>query len=280
MNLRPSGYEPDELPSCSIPRRCLFSYYTCNYRIYKDKIRYGSYISIFINFFFDIIVSYIRHNLRNEKYNLILWFPVCQCVGILTYFSLSFEPSCIFTISIFLLLPPTLTLIAILHKRYTILCIALIAVLIGFTASKLRTALVDTQILDKERYEKDIIATVKDINDRGSYKQFLLSVTKPSTISKSSPVIPAPPFVIPVLDTGIQKKKIWIPALRAGMTPDRALDNIRISVRTKVEKGIEIGDQVKLSAKLFPLKIAPSEHAYDFARIAYYHTNSHCWSVK
>lgn len=49
------------------------------------------------------------------------------------------------------------------------------------------------------------------------------------------------------------------------MTPYRALDNIRISVRTKVEEGIKIGDQVKLSAKLFPLKIAPSEYAYDFA---------------
>ncbi|VVT04744.1 hypothetical protein RV134_290007 [Roseovarius sp. EC-HK134] len=23
MNLRPSGYEPDELPGCSIPRRCI-----------------------------------------------------------------------------------------------------------------------------------------------------------------------------------------------------------------------------------------------------------------
>ncbi|MBC6686362.1 ComEC/Rec2 family competence protein [Wolbachia pipientis] len=221
-------------------------------------------MSVCLLTFFDIIVSYIRHNLRNEKYNLILWFPVCQCVGILTYFSLSFEPSCIFTISIFLLLSPILILIAILYRKYAILCIALIAVLIGFTASKLRTALLDTQILDKERYVKNIVAIVKDINDRGSYKQFLLSV---STISKSSPVIPAPPFVIPA---GIQKKKIWIPALRAGMTPYRALDNIRISVRTKVEKGIKIGDQVKLSAKLFPLKIAPSEHAYDFARIAYY----------
>ncbi|WP_265038428.1 ComEC/Rec2 family competence protein [Wolbachia endosymbiont (group A) of Hylaeus communis] len=223
-------------------------------------------ISTHLLTFLDIIVSYIRNNLRNEQYNLILWFPVFQCVGILTYFSLSFEPSCI---SIFLLLLPTLILIAILYKRYAILCIALIAVLIGFTASKLRTALVDTQILDKERYVKDIVATVKDINDRGSYKQFLLSVEKSPTISKSSPVIPAPPFVIPVLDL-TQKKKIWIPASRAGMTPDRALDNIRISVRTKVEKGIKIGDQVKLSAKLFPPKIAPSEYAYDFARIAYY----------
>ncbi len=242
----------------------------------RIKLHYGVYF-VYLLTFLDIIVSYIRHNLHNEKYNLILWFPVCQCVGILTYFSLSFEPSCTFTISIFLLLLPTLILIAILYKRYAILCIALIAVLIGFTASKLRTALVDTQILDKERYVKDIVATVKDINDRGSYKQFLLSITKPSTIPESSSVIPVPPSVIPapssvipVLDTGIQKKKIWIPASRAGMTPDRALDNIRISVRTKVEKGIKIGDQVKLSAKLFPLKIAPSEHAYDFARIAYY----------
>ncbi len=228
-------------------------------------------ILVYLLTFLDIIVSYIRHN---EKYNLILWFPVCQCVGILTYFSLSFEPSCTFTISIFLLLLPTLILIAILYRKYAILCIALIAVLIGFTASKLRTALVDAQILDKERYVKDIVATVKDINDRGSYKQFLLSITKPSTIPESSSVIPVPPFVIPApssvipaLDTGIQKKKIWS---RAGMTPDRALDNIRISVRTKVEKGIKIGDQVKLSAKLFPPKIAPSEYAYDFARIAYY----------
>ncbi|KAL7629897.1 UNVERIFIED_CONTAM: hypothetical protein RMT77_019985 [Armadillidium vulgare] len=211
--------------------------------------------------FFNIIVNYIRNNLRNEKYNLILWVPVFQCVGALTYFSLNCEPSCI---SIFLLLSPILILIAILHKKYAILCIALIAVLVGFTASKLRTASIDTKILDKEKYVKDIVATVKDINDRGSYKQFLLSV---STISKSSPVIPAPSFVIPVLDTGIQKKKIWS---RAGMTPDRALDNVRISVRTKVEEGIKIGDQVKLSAKLFPLKIAPSEYAYDFARIAYY----------
>ncbi len=231
-------------------------------------------ISTHLLTFLDIIVSYIRNNLRNEQYNLILWFPVLQCTGILTYFSLSFEPSCI---SIFLLLLPTLILIAILYRKYAILCIALIAVLIGFTASKLRTALVDTQILDKERYVKNIVATVKDINDRGSYKQFLLSITKPSTIPESSSVIPvlpsvipAPSSVIPVLDTGIQKKKIWIPASRAGMTPDRALDNIRISVRTKVEKGIKIGDQVKLSAKLFPPKIAPSEYAYDFARIAYY----------
>ncbi|WP_343289464.1 ComEC/Rec2 family competence protein [Wolbachia endosymbiont of Encarsia formosa] len=178
--------------------------------------------------FFDTIVNYIRNNLYNKKYNLILWFPVFQCAGILTYFSISFEPS---YISIFLLLSPILILIAILHKRYAILCIALIAVLVGFTASKLRTDSVNTHILDKERYVKDIVATVKDINNKGSYEQFLLYEIKNTKFK---------------------------------------LDNIRISVRTKAEEGIKIGDQVKLSAKLFPPKIAPSEYAYDFARIAYY----------
>lgn len=181
--------------------------------------------------FFSMIINYVRNNIQNEKYNLILWFPVFQCVGILIYFSLSFEPSFIITVSIFLLFLPLLILISILYRKYAILCITLIAVLIGFTAGKLRTASMDTKILYKERYVKDIIATVKDINDKGLYKQFLLYEIKNTSVK---------------------------------------LDNIRISVRTEVEKDIKIGDQVKLSAKLFSPKIAPSEYAYDFARIAYY----------
>ncbi len=142
----------------------------------------------------DIIIRYVRNNIQNEKYNLILWFPVFQCAGILIYFSLNSEPSFIFTVSTFLLLVLTLILIAILCKKHSmnlvlskcsdagmkndysmtigVLCIAVIAVLIGFTASKLRTTLVDTHILSKERYVKDIIATVKDINDKGKYKNF------------------------------------------------------------------------------------------------------------
>ncbi|WP_341807963.1 ComEC/Rec2 family competence protein [Wolbachia endosymbiont (group E) of Neria commutata] len=178
-----------------------------------------------------MIINYVRNNIQNEKYNLILWFPVFQCVRILIYFSLSFEPSFIITISIFLLFLPLLILISVLYRKYAILCIVLIALLIGFTASKLRTALVDTKILYKERYVKDIIATAKDINDKGLYKQFLLYEIQNTSVK---------------------------------------LDNIRISVRTEVEKDIKIGDQVKLSAKLFSPKIAPSEYAYDFARIEYY----------
>ncbi len=165
------------------------------YTIIENK-RTKSYYCIYFVYlltFLDITAGYIRNNLRSEKYNLILWFPVCQCVGILTYFSLSSEPGCVFTTSIFLLLLPILILIAILYKRCAILCIALIAVLIGFTASKLRTASVDTQILDKERYVKNIVATVKDISNKGSYRQFC-SLLKNSLLLSQCP------------DTWIQKK--------------------------------------------------------------------------
>ena len=121
--------------------------------------------------FFVMIINYVHNNLYKEKYNLILWFPIFQCIGILVYFSLSFEPSLTSTILISL---SALIPLFILYRKCTILCIALIAVLMGFTASKIRTVLIDTKILDKERYVKNIIATVKDVNDKGLYKQFLL----------------------------------------------------------------------------------------------------------
>ncbi|WP_081326562.1 ComEC/Rec2 family competence protein [Wolbachia pipientis] len=168
------------------------------------------------------IINYIHNNLYKEKYNLVLWFPVLQCVGVLLYFSLNFEPN--FIIIFLLALIP----VCIFYTRHTILCIAITAVFIGFAASKCKTVLVNTKMLDKERYVKNVVATVKDIDHKGLYKQFLLAVF------------------------------------------NDCLDNIKISVRTGIDSNIEIGDQVILSAKLFPLKIASSEYAYDFAKIAYY----------
>ncbi|MDN5248108.1 MAG: ComEC/Rec2 family competence protein [Wolbachia endosymbiont of Tyrophagus putrescentiae] len=172
--------------------------------------------------------AYVRDNIRDEKHNLILWFPVLQCVGILIYFSLNSEPSLAVTM---LIVFSGLYLFFISYKKYTILSIMLVALLMGFTASKFKTVWVDTKVLDKEIYLKNITATIKDVNDKGTYKQFLLYEIKGTKFQ---------------------------------------LDNIRISVRTRVEQNIKIGDHVRLSAKLFPLKTAPSEYAYDFARIAYY----------
>ena len=176
----------------------------------------------------NAIINYVRYNLYKERHNLVLWIPVFQCLGILFYFSLSFEPSLNFTvITFFLILIP----LCIIYRKYILMCSVIASFLLGFTAIKVKTALVNTKVLAKERYIKDIVATVKNIHDKGTYKQLLLYKITGTRID---------------------------------------LDNIRISVRTELEKDIRIGDKVKLSAKLFPLKIAPSKYAYDFARIAYY----------
>ena len=39
LNLRPSGYEPDELPSCSTPRQCIKDI-ICNYSSCQVKSKY------------------------------------------------------------------------------------------------------------------------------------------------------------------------------------------------------------------------------------------------
>jgi len=36
LNLRPSGYEPDELPDCSTPRRMSKAYRLCNHNIFRQ----------------------------------------------------------------------------------------------------------------------------------------------------------------------------------------------------------------------------------------------------
>ena len=43
MNLRPSGYEPDELPDCSIPRQFLYKKY--NYEIYLKYPKFNNVLS-------------------------------------------------------------------------------------------------------------------------------------------------------------------------------------------------------------------------------------------
>ncbi len=39
LNLRPSGYEPDELPNCSIPRYEIKNLFTCNFKHLREETR-------------------------------------------------------------------------------------------------------------------------------------------------------------------------------------------------------------------------------------------------
>ncbi len=180
---------------------------------------------------FRILSSYIADNIKKETHNLILWVPVLQGAGILVYFSLNFEPHFIATIAIFLLALPLFILTIMYYRKYLMLVVIIASLSVGFISALTRTKLISTHTINRKIYVANIIAQVKEINDKGSYKQLLLSEVK-----------------------NINSKT----------------DNIKITVRTRIEGDIDIGDQIILSAILFPPHVAPSEYAYDFARISYF----------
>lgn len=174
--------------------------------------------------------NYIAYNLKKELYNLILWAPVLQGAGILVYFSLSFEPNLATTILIFLLVLSLFAVVVFYYRKYLILLLITLLLFLGFISAVAKTRLTSTNIINQKVYAKNIIARVKEINKKGSYEQLLLSEVQ--NISR--------------------------------------VDNIKITIRTKIEENVDIGDKVMLSAVLFPPNIAPSEYSYDFARISYF----------
>ncbi len=61
MNLRPSGYEPDELPDCSIPRQLtLLKYYMCIIALYSSILN----LSTFLTFFNPSSISHFFQSLK------------------------------------------------------------------------------------------------------------------------------------------------------------------------------------------------------------------------
>ncbi len=79
MNLRPSGYEPDELPDCSTPRHFLFS-------LFYDDI----YI-IFLFFVFVNVLAQMLSDIVEIFYFLIILFKIsflnlCEFYIIILFF--------------------------------------------------------------------------------------------------------------------------------------------------------------------------------------------------
>lgn len=174
--------------------------------------------------------NYIVYNLKRELHNLILWIPVLQGAGILVYFSLGSEPDLVITVSIFLLILSALAAVVFHYRKCLIFLIIIVLLFLGFISAAVKTKLISTRTIDRKIYVANIIAKVKEVNKKNSYEQLLLNEIQ-----------------------NVDK-----------------VDNIKITVRTKVEEDVDIGDKVMLSAVLFPPNIAPSEYSYDFARISYF----------
>ncbi len=160
-------------------------------------------------------------SLLKEKDNKILWFPVFIGTGILLF---SLEH---FTAAIILLM---LIVASIILQNKNIYAITSLIIL-GFTAIFIRVSIIDTKFIDKTIYVNKAVATVREINQKISYKQIVLQ--------------------------DIKHYKL------------KSVSNIRIKAY-KVDKNVKSGDIVSFSAKLTPPTAPVSPNAYDFANFAYF----------
>jgi competence protein ComEC len=168
-----------------------------------------------------------------ERENLLLWTPIIFSIGILTYFSLSFEPELSYV-----LLPLLVSMLAlfILHKNKIVhrINIIIILVLLGFCAAKYRVYTVESPIFpytQKFTFVKGVIEAIIP-------QEF------------GSKVI-------------IKDLKLW--RIDREKTPKK----IRLNFRTKLNDA-QVGDYIKVKAVLSspPKPIIPG--GYDFARKAYF----------
>ena len=175
------------------------------------------------------LILLLRENLNDNKSLLICWIPVLQCVGIILYFSLNNEPQCDLLIYIALLL--LISLVFICLKKYRIFFLPIFFISLGFISIQIKAHYFVSSPLLHRVYVKDIVATVKEISNKQSYKRLVVCNVKNS------------------------KYKVKC---------------IRLAVRTKLDSDITIGDSIKFSAVIYPPSAAVSPFSYDFFRIAYF----------
>ncbi|WP_235111249.1 DUF4131 domain-containing protein [Ehrlichia muris] len=160
---------------------------------------------------------------------LIIWMPVLQGVGIIAYFSLNREPQDDLLIYLACLL--LVSLVFIYLKKYSILFLSIFFVVLGFISVQVKAHYFVSDTLRHQVYLRDIVAKVKEISTKQSYKRLV------------------------VCDIKNSKYKIKC---------------IRLEVRTKLDSRIVIGDIVQFSAIIYPPSAAVSPFSYDFSRIAYF----------
>ena len=170
-------------------------------------------------------------NIFLEDYNCWkLWYPVLIGIGVLLYFNLKDEPTITFVLPIVLLI----CVLWLVLPKMRILSSVLALICVGFIVTMLRVYFIGDHFITKSMYIKDVTAKLLEIRYKDGYKQFVLSDIEGLKYAN-----------------GNMKK-------------------IRVAIRTKIEDKIEVGDIVKLSAKLRPPPSMVSPYSYNFAFFAYF----------
>jgi len=182
----------------------------------------------------------------HQEETRLLWPPVFLGFGSALYFSLYSEPSPTLTVSAWVAIIPLIFWTRRLYRikseseiRYLIflLVLAIIGIALGFSLSQIRSHIAGTPMIEKETRLVKIEATLAHMEDQGGKKgkQILLE------------------------DLAIEK---W--------TPDQTPKSVRLTARTKMDEGIEVGDRISLLAKLSPPAQPVMPGTYDYARHFYF----------
>ncbi|KJV65445.1 MULTISPECIES: ComEC/Rec2 family competence protein [Ehrlichia] len=175
------------------------------------------------------IILLLYKNLNDNKSMLIIWIPVLQGVGIIAYFSLNREPQDDLLIYLACLLLVSLVFICL--KKYSILFLSIFFVVLGFISVQVKAHYFVRNTLRHQVYVRNVVARVKEISTKQSYKRLIVCDIKNSQYK---------------------------------------IKCVRLEVRTKLDNRIVIGDIVQFSAIIYPPSAAVSPFSYDFSRIAYF----------
>lgn len=183
------------------------------------------------SFFVRRFIHLIGSELRLQADHLIQWVPVFQAMGIILYFSLEYEPTAFWVIT---LLISGIVLVFIIDLSDKLIPLSIIVLgIVGFVCAYARTSVLDLKhfVVTDKTYVKDKVGTLREINYRPKHVQLL------------------------VCDVEVSKRKKTC---------------IRLAVRTVIDPIIQVGDIIKFTGVIYPPKAPISHNGYDFARDAYF----------
>ncbi|WP_346017220.1 ComEC/Rec2 family competence protein [Anaplasma phagocytophilum] len=183
------------------------------------------------SFFIKKFVHLIGRELRLQADHLIQWVPVFQAVGIILYFSLEYEPTAFWVIT---LLISGIVLVFMIDQSDKLIPLSIIALgIVGFVCAYARTSVLDLKnfVITDKTYVKDKVGTLREINYRPKHVQLL------------------------ICDVEVSRRKKTC---------------IRLAVRTVINPIIQVGDIIKFTGVISPPKAPISHNGYDFARDAYF----------
>ena len=179
------------------------------------------------------ILDYIKQSFLIEFNRWVVWLPVLLGMGIVSYLSLSFEPSLIDSISS---LCTGFIFVLFSWKRQSLryLALGIFIFLLGFASAKLRAEMVDAPVIQQEM-KVTVSGNVEEISYSRNFPRLVL-------------------------------RNLRIDELAKEELPEK----IRITVRTKFPGEIVPGDRVIVNAILLPPPRPVMPRGYDFQRWAFF----------